>query len=259
MARSNNLETQAVEKYFTNAIENYSGLFLAKRRGKNFEFRQRLVFANEMANAIGGSLLDCAAGSGEITASILQKEHFTQATVVDLSPRMLDFASRQIKTALGTQRSIKLQFVNTDIFRFAEENADRRFNVILCLGLIAHTGRLPELLSGLKRMLHQDGAILLQSTLADHLGVRIHHTLTEKRYMRRQGYRISSFRRRDILQAVRNAGLVVAAQRRFALAIPFGDKIWAAANYYLERTFQHWAGSHGAEEIYLLKLDGGNK
>ena len=247
-------ETQAVEKFFTNTSENYADLFVARRTGRNFEFRQRLEVANEMTSAIRGSLLDCAAGSGEITASILGTGRFSQATAVDLTPRMLELAKRQIETSVRGKPPVELELVNLDIFRFAAENANRRFNLILCLGLIAHTGRLPELLAGLTRMLHPDGAILLQATLSDHLGVRILRALTEKRHIRRQGYRISNFWQRDILQAAQNAGLKVVAQRRYALGIPFGDRIWARGNYFMEKAFQGWARSHGAEEIYLLKL-----
>jgi ubiquinone/menaquinone biosynthesis C-methylase UbiE len=258
MVRSNDSKKEAVEKFFTSTSESYSELFLAKRRGKNFEFRQRLEIANEITDAIGGSLLDCATGSGEITASILKKGRFGQVTVVDLSPNMLGFAQRQIETAVRDQRPMELEFVNADIFRFAAENAYRRFNLILCLGLIAHTGRLIELLTALKRMLHPEGAILLQATRSDHLGVRIHYGLTARRYMRRHGYRISRFRQRDIIDGARDAGLAVAAQRRYAIAIPFGDRIWARANFYLERTFQGWASSHGAEELYVLKPKNGS-
>lgn len=246
-----------MEKFFTNTSENYADLFVARRTGRNFEFRQRLEVANEMTSAIQGSLLDCATGSGEITASILGTGRFRQAIVVDLSPRMLGFAQRQIATAIDAQRPMELELVSADIFRFAAENVNRRFNLILCLGLIAHTGRLPELLAGLTRMLHHNGAILLQATLSDHLGIRILRALTDKRHIRRQGYRISNFRQRDIMEAARNSGLVVAAQRRYALGIPFGDRIWAKGNYYMEKTFQGWARSHGAEAIYLLQLDGG--
>jgi len=259
MVHSNDLKTEAVEKLFTNTSGSYSELFLAKRMGKNFEFRQRLEIANEMTHAIGGSLLDCATGSGEITASILKKGTFGQATVVDLSPRMLGFAQHQIETAVRGQRSVGLEFVNADIFRFAAENTYRRFNLILCLGLNAHTGRLSELLTALKRMLNPEGAILLQATHSDHWGVWLHQALTAKRYMRRHGYRLSAFREQDIMEAARDAGLVVAAQRRYALAIPFGDQIWARANFYLEKTFQGWAKSQGAEELYVLKREDGSK
>ena len=168
MASSNEQETQAVKEFFTNTSDDYADLFVTRRTGRHFEFRQRLEYANEMTAEIHGRLLDCATGSGEITASLLENGRFKQATVVDLSPRMLELCQRQIKTRLLAKTQVELQMVNSDIFRFAAENANRRFDLILCLGLIAHTGRLPELLTGLTRMLQPGGAILLQATPKGH-------------------------------------------------------------------------------------------
>lgn len=256
MADPTKKETQAVEEFFTKTSEYYADHFVVRRTGQHFEFRQRLEVANEMTSTARGSVLDCAAGSGEITASIIATGRFSQVTAVDLTPRMLELAKRQIEASVRGQPPVEVELVNADIFRFATGNATRRFNLILCLGLIAHTGRLHELLTGLSRMLHPDGAILLQATLSDHPGVRLYRTLTYKRQIRRQGYRISSFRQRDIFQAAQDAGLKVVARRRYALGIPFGDRIWARGNYFMEKTFQGWARSHGAEEIYLLKLGG---
>jgi ubiquinone/menaquinone biosynthesis C-methylase UbiE len=257
MANVHEQETQAVKTFFTDKSDDYADLFAGRRTGRHFEFGQRLQFALELTRDCEGSFFDCATGSGEITAAVLASGRFHQATVADLSPRMVELSQRRIESQLRGRPPIQLKMVNADIFKFAAENPERRFNLILCLGLIAHTGRLPELLHGLTRMLHPGGAILLQATLSDHLGVRVFRALTEKRHIRRQGYRISNFRRRDILQAAQAAGLMLAAQRRYGLCIPFGDKIWARGNYHLEKAFQGWSKSHGGEELYLLKLNPG--
>jgi ubiquinone/menaquinone biosynthesis C-methylase UbiE len=256
--RGQEAQANAVRTLFTEASASYSGLFLAKRSGSNFEFRQRLAIAAELSAAASGSLLDCGVGPGEIAAAVLRTGRFGRAVCLDISQPMLELARRAIEPTVATHMVTELEFVRKDIFEFTAENSNRRFNLILCLGLIAHTGRLSELLGGLRRMLVADGAILLQTTLLDHPGVRIVSALTKERYYRRHGYRISYFRQRDILAVASHSGLAVVACRRFGVGFPFGDRIWAWGNYCLEKALQRFATSHGAEAIYVLKYSPGN-
>ena len=135
---------------------------------------------------------------------------------------------------------------------FNLQPSDSRFDLILCLGLIAHTGRLDILLSRLKSMLTPGGRIILQTTLLDHLGTRISRVLTSRRELVQRGYRISWFSQRDIADACHNAGLQILEMRRHSLGIPFGDRLWPWANFQLEKRLQNWASRHGADAIYLL-------
>ncbi len=247
---------EAVRKLFTETSKEYAGLFVSKKTGKNFIFRQRLTLAAMAALDQSGQLLDCATGSGEITTAIIATGKFGRATLLDLSQKMLDLTSSQIKNNSGGKNLAEVELVCEDVFRFASANSHREYGLIVCLGLIAHTGRLPELLLLLRGMLAKDGVILLQSSLLDHLGNRIERIFSQERYFRKHGYRINYFRRRDIEAAVASAGLKIVASRRYALGMPFGDRLWGWGNYQLERMFQSWADAHGAEVVYTLKADG---
>jgi len=203
--------------------------------------------AYELGDTSSGRLLDCAAGTGEITCGLLKSGRFNHATVVDVSPAMLqtakDLLTSQIKNA-------ELEFVQSDVFNF--KPCDSRFDLLLCLGLIAHTGRLDILLPRLKSMLPPGGRIILQTTLTDHLGTRMLRALTSRRELSKRGYRISWFSERDITVACHNAGLQILETRRHSLGIPFGDRLWPWANFQLERRLQKSASRHGADAIYLL-------
>jgi ubiquinone/menaquinone biosynthesis C-methylase UbiE len=192
-------------------------------------------------------LLDCAAGSGEITCALLESGRFNHATVVDISPAMLQ-AAKELLTSDITKADV--QFVQSDVFKF--EPCDSGFDLILCLGLIAHTGRLDILLRHLKSMLSPAGRIILQTTLTDHLGTRIVRALTSRRELSQRGYRISWFSRQDIANTCRNAGLQILDVRRHSLGIPFGDRLSPWANFQLEKRLRKWASRHGADAIYLL-------
>src|SRR6266480_3837148 len=156
-----------VAAYFEKLPQIYKCQFVQKASGANFCFQKRLTLACELAGASVGRLLDCAAGTGEITCALLKSARFNHATVVDVSPAMLqtakDLLTSQIKNA-------ELEFVQSDVFNF--KPSDSHFDLLLCLGLIAHTGRLDILLPRLKSMLPPGGRIILQTTLTDHLGTR---------------------------------------------------------------------------------------
>jgi ubiquinone/menaquinone biosynthesis C-methylase UbiE len=248
-------DKQAVQHFFTRTATDYSKLFLQKPSGNNFAFRQRLTIATQMTADISGRLLDCACGSGEITSAVLASGRFTGATVIDLSPRMLELARQRLATDLKEIRNDQIEFKSSDIFAFIARPQNEQLDLILCLGLIAHTGRLNELLVGLKRLLSPKGKILLQSSLLDHAGMKIVRSLTSRRYFRRYGYRLTYYRHRDILRAANEVGLKAAEIRHFGFGFPFGDRLWPTMNYHLERTMQNWASSHGIEAMYLLEQE----
>ena len=236
-----------VAAYFDKLPETHQRQFQERASGANFNFQQRLTLACELGGASSGRLLDCAAGTGEITCALLNSGRFNHATVVDISAEMLQRA-KELLTAQMTEA--ELEFIQSDVFTF--KPSDSRFDLILCLGLIAHTGRLDILLSHLKSMLTPSGRIILQTTLTDHLGTRIVRALTSRRELAQRGYRISWFSQRDISDACHNAGLQIFEMRRHGLGIPFGDRLWPWANFQLERRLQKWASRHGADAIYLL-------
>jgi ubiquinone/menaquinone biosynthesis C-methylase UbiE len=236
-----------VAAYFDKLPESHKRQFEEHASGANFNFQQRLRLACELGGASSGRLLDCAAGTGEITCALLKSERFNHATVVDVSPAMLQTANELLTSQIKTA---DLEFVQSDIFTFRP--SESRFDLILCLGLIAHIGRLDILLSHLKSMLTPGGRIILQATLTDHLGTRIVRAITARRELARRGYRISWFSQRDISDACERAGLRILETRRHTIGIPFGDRFWAWANFRLETRLEKWASRHGADAIYLL-------
>jgi len=240
-------ENDPVAAYFDKLPETHKRQFQERASGANINFQQRLTLGCELGGASSGRLLDCAAGTGEITCALLKSGRFNHATVLDISPAMLQSA-KDLLTAQVTEA--ELEFIQSDVFNF--KPSDSRFDLILCLGLVAHTGRLDILLPHLKSMLTPGGRIILQTTLTDHLGTRIVRALTSRRELARRGYRISWFSQLDIADACHNAGLQIFEMRRHGLGIPFGDRLWPWANFQLERRLQKWASCHGADAIYLL-------
>jgi ubiquinone/menaquinone biosynthesis C-methylase UbiE len=236
-----------VAAYFDKLPETHKRQFEERVSGANFNFQQRLTLACELGAASSGRLLDCAAGTGEITCALLKSGRFTHATIVDISPKMLQTAKRLLASEI---KNAEVGFVESDVFNF--KPSDAGFDLILCLGLIAHTGRLDILLPHLKSMLAPGGRIILQTTLVDHFGTRIVCVLSSRRELVQRGYRVFWFSERDITYACSTAGLQILQKRQHGLGIPFGDRIWPFLNFQLEKRLQEWSSRHGADAIYLL-------
>src|SRR6266480_4869356 len=236
-----------VAAYFDKLAPIHKRQFVKSASGASFYFQTRLKLACELAGASAGRLLDCAAGTGEITCALLKSGRFSHAAVVDISPAMLQSAKELLNSQIP---NTELEFIRSDVFNF--KPSDSRFDLILCLGLIAHVGRLDILLPHLKSMLTPGGRIILQTTLTDHVGAGIVRAMTAQRELARRGYRISWFSQRDIADACHSAGLRIVEMRRHGLGIPFGDRLWPWANFQLETLLQKWSSRHGADVIYLL-------
>jgi ubiquinone/menaquinone biosynthesis C-methylase UbiE len=236
-----------VAAYFEKLPEVHKRQFEERASGSSFNFRTRLRLACELAGASSGRLLDCAAGTGEITCALLKSGRFNHATVVDISAAMLQSAKELLTSQIA---NAELKFVQSDVFKL--KPSDCGFDLILCLGLIAHVGRLDILLAHLKSMLTPGGRIMLQTTLTDHVGTRLVRALAARRELAQRGYRLSWFSQRDIAEACHDTGLQILDMRRHSLGIPFGDRLWPWANFQLENRLQTWASQHGADAIYLL-------
>jgi ubiquinone/menaquinone biosynthesis C-methylase UbiE len=239
-----------VAAYFEKLPQTHKRQFAQRTSGASFYFQKRLKLTCELAGASAGRLLDCAAGTGEITCALLRSGRFSHATIIDISPAMLQSAKELLSSQIT---NTQFEFICSDVFNF--KPSDSSFDLVLCLGLIAHVGRLDILLPHLKSMLAPGGRIILQTTLTDHLGTRIVRALTARRELAQRGYRISWFSERDIADACHDAGLRILEMRRHSLAIPFGDRLWPWANFQLETRLQKWASRRGADAIYLLEAN----
>jgi len=239
-----------VQKFWEEQAHCYTGNYADKRCGTNHNFRTRLALATRMTSGYRGTLLDCATGSGEITESVLASGNFTEADVVDISQPMLELSQARMS---GKASGVRTQWFCSDVFAFlASQPAEPRYDLVLCLGLIAHTGRLEQLLRLCGERLAPRGAVLLQTSLLDHAGTRFLRWFSAGRHRRKKGYLIHYYSKADIERATSGAGLRILEMRRFAVGIPYGDRLCAALNYRLEKSGESWASRHGMDALYLI-------
>jgi SAM-dependent methyltransferase len=242
--------SEEVRKFWEQTVVSYTGNYADKKCGTNHNFRTRLALAGTMAAGFGGRLLDCATGSGEITGTILEAGQFTEADVVDISKPMLDVSRERLRSF---EERVRMRWMCEDIFKFFESQpAEPRYGLVLCLGLIAHTGRLERLLGLCGERLADGGGVLLQTSLLDHPGTRFLRWFSARRHERKKGYGIHYYTHAEVEQAVASAGLRVRAMRRFVVGVPYGDRLGARLNYLLEKGGERWAARHGMDALYLI-------
>jgi len=245
------IDSSKVQQLYAETHKGYSALFTKQRSGDNFCFNRRVDVVRELAPTRILGLLDCAVGSGEVTGSVLSNSTVEKVVVNDFSPHMMSLA-RSYLIPKSIEDSIPaILFNQDDIFHYLD-STDEEFDCILCIGLIAHTGRLDELLSSLRRRLSNNGVLLFQSTLANHPFVALHRCLTQKRYQRKFGYPIAYYTERELLDAFARNSFTITESRKFCIRIPFGDKISKRANYHCERILCNVAQTWGSECIYKL-------
>lgn len=234
----------AVERHFDNFSSAYEDHFSGERSGKNFEFGKRIELLSNYMIGQNGSLLDCACGSGDVTLATIRSANFQKITLLDLSQNMLDISMRKFDNL-----ELECIFKKQDIFSYSPKS-DTKYDVILCIGLVAHTGRLEELLAILKSLLSPTGFILFQTTLYDHLGTRMLHHFSKRRFRKRHQYEISYYTEADIEKSSEAAGLYVESKSKYCLGIPYGDLFFPWINYSLEKLLQRMSGRTGSEAIY---------
>ncbi len=161
---------------------------------------------------------------------------------------MLDIAKTKME---NVNPSTALHYKKIDIFEY-KPDSDMKFDVILCLGLVAHTGALEVLLPHLKSLLKTDGKIILQSSLATHWGIRFTRFFTAARFKNKHGYDLSYFTLKDIESHVRLSGLTIDRCQRYNFSFPFGDKISKMGNYWIEVLTEQFSAKYGSDAIFVI-------
>jgi 2-polyprenyl-3-methyl-5-hydroxy-6-metoxy-1,4-benzoquinol methylase len=240
-----------VTGFFEAHSGNYGDFFKeGVRTGASEMFRTRLAITAGLLAGKTGALLDCATGTGEITQAVNAAGHYDVLWANDVSAGMLR-AARQ--TVRPTHDGESLRFINRDIFTIEQEPGLPAFDVILCLGLIAHVGGLDDLLAGFARLLRPGGTVALQTTVAGQWGVRLARLVNDRRVAAGRLHHIHYFKLADVEAAAAKAGFRTVAVRRFGVALPFGDKLLGRLNYWIEHRLARFTARIGGDAVLIFE------
>jgi ubiquinone/menaquinone biosynthesis C-methylase UbiE len=240
-----------VRTYFEKQAGSYSSQFDSKvHSGAAVLFQLRRRLAVELSSGDESRrFLDIATGTGEISYAIASSFKFEELHFNDISMSMLSACQRAFN---GVQSPAKISWTNEDAFELLPRVGANRFDLVLCLGVIAHTGRLSELLAKSFSCLRGGGVLILQSSLKEHPGAWITARFARSP-LRRTRYKIHAYSKEEILTAAHKAGFKLEEVRRYGCCVPFGDRLLGKMNYWLEAKYAERLTERGGDALFKLR------
>ncbi len=186
---------------------------------KTFDIRLRHeIIQSLMPKALAGlRCLDVGCGDGSLSLAYLAE--LKSLTMVDLSEEMLKLAKNKVPPDLKAKVTMRQQAI--DSIQTDNIQADN-FDVILCIGVLAHVPDVSETLRSLAELLTFGGILIVQITDSDKwlskLNLCYNHLLDL--LIDRYGYKRNATSKSDILNMTQRLGLRLQEQRRFGLIAP---------------------------------------
>lgn len=216
---------------------------------KRFGVEVRAYLVRKLLGVVSGStILDLGCGDGSLSLQYATQEN--QLTLIDLSDKMLE-AARQ-NTPAGLVPTI--QYLNLDFFEYAP---DQPFDIVLCIGVLAHLPSLELAVKKLSSLLKPGGRCLIQ--LTDHdswvakinaLYYSVYQTVAGNPYQ----YPLQCLSSSEALRVFQQQDFKVVSQRRYSLLLPgmgrLPDKF--LYRYQLATVESRWLSKFGSEVIMLL-------
>jgi 2-polyprenyl-3-methyl-5-hydroxy-6-metoxy-1,4-benzoquinol methylase len=160
MERSPAMESEVTQRHADQVREafGYPERYL-NARSHQVRLRRELT-ARMVGDGCASHILDVGCGDGSVSIPLLREG--VRLTLVDVSSAMLDIA----RTHVPPQFRSSVEFVHGTIESF--DTAERSYDLIVCVGVLAHVQHPLVIVSRLARFLTIGGLLILQHTDADH-------------------------------------------------------------------------------------------
>ncbi len=181
---------------------------------KDFNIRMRAEIVKSLAGPICGSkILDLGCGDGFISRQYLNNGNLV--FMVDVSEDMLELA----RTAAPETGSFECKYIRANFLDYA---FSERFDVILCLGVLAHVPSIDGAFQSIRSHLLDTGTCIIQWTDYQRLAGKAMgiYTAMIERINRTYGYRLNHLRSSDVIRTARGHGLFPVCFTRYHLMLP---------------------------------------
>jgi 2-polyprenyl-3-methyl-5-hydroxy-6-metoxy-1,4-benzoquinol methylase len=232
-------KTDAVRRFFELPQE-----YLARQ----FNIRARAYIVRKLLGEIKGkSILDLGCGDGSISRQFLADSN--QLTLLDLAESMLQLARSQTPQ----EYLHRTKYINNEFIRcgFVAE-----FDVVLCLGVLAHVDSVAETIQAISAALRSDGLCVLQITDADSFQSRAMKVYCALRRAEPAecGY-VTNQTTSDVVRTVAaQHDLQLVKQHRYCLPMP--GMLWLSDDvlfrYQVATAESKWLSRSGSEAFFLF-------
>lgn len=118
---------------------------------------RKIIVADLLGIVRNKRILDVGCGNGEITIDYLK---YNQVTFLDISPNMVAL----VKEKINNEHLQNASFINSE---FSSWKPEHKFDVVVCVGVVAHVEDIRKLILYLKELIKDDGIIILQYSAAE--------------------------------------------------------------------------------------------
>ena len=156
-------------------------------------------------------IIDIGCGNGELSKDFLYNNHIT---FLDISEKMLNLVSLNIPKEHLNHATL----VNSDILKF---KTDQAFDLVICVGVIAHVEDIPGLLDKLKEIARNDGIIILQYSASEKLISKFNQLKNGFFRKEKYHYNINFTSSLFIKKLIDHTGLIIIKKDKYLPVSPF--------------------------------------
>jgi 2-polyprenyl-3-methyl-5-hydroxy-6-metoxy-1,4-benzoquinol methylase len=201
------------------AVEEFFDSDVYLRNDTVIPIRSRLI-RDMLGGVTGARILDVGCGDGSMSAQFLDRPN--KVTMVDFSEQMLN---RARQNANPTAAGASVEFVRSDVLAF---EPDALYDVVLCIGLLAHVPDADAVIRNVERWTAPGGRCVFQFSDDDQVGNRLLYRYYAWR--RWPSYPLTRTSGQRVLTLVRSAGLRPVATRRYGFVLPGAGRLLRRSN-----------------------------
>ena len=198
------------------------------------------------------SVLDMPCGTGTISLPLLSKAN--TLTLIDISSNMLSMAEKNIPANLKQ----KVIFINDDFFKLIIP--DQSYDLVICLGLLAHVNSPEQLVTKLSKIISPNGYLIIQNTDSGHFySYLIRFYLGLKSIISKSSYQLNKVKASFLCNELKKNGFELKKQFSYNQSfLGFSNLFSNEKKYKLTRGFFGDAENNkhakwGSDATYLFK------
>ncbi|HUY12651.1 MAG TPA: class I SAM-dependent methyltransferase [Terriglobia bacterium] len=192
--------------------------------GFNIRIRQETV-RSLVAGSRFDRILDIGCGNGTISLPLLRPDN--RLLLLDVSSTMISIARSNVPAELAGN----VQLLNANVMAAPLE--PRAYDLIVCLGVLAHVDSPPATIAKIASLLRPGGSLILEFTDSFHpagLLIVLYHRLLDA--FRPSPYALNLLSHRDVFDMLKTSNLRLVSAYRYSLWLPGLHKLFSQNTLY---------------------------